>query len=422
MGHQPLRVPQHRPGDAEGPHAHDGHHQHEDRRVGTGAGDQPRGGGRERHPGGRGQHAEHRGERARTTPRGRRHVLRLGRRGSGDGCAPRPGRRRRQCRRRGGRERGRARPPGRRGQHRRPVRHDHDEGSRGQGAHHVEQDLLGGVVEVGGGLVEQHDRPVGEEHPGQSPAGRAVRRTGRRRPHRGGGPARRGARPRPRSARARRGRATAARRSRRERRGAGRRGPCPAASHGRWGSQATWRRHQSGSTSTRSTPPTSTCPSYAASSPRRVCSRVDLPHPLGSGDSDQSAVGEVQDERAGQRPRGAGVAGGEVDECQTGRRGTVVAGGPGLEGRQRLRGLREGGRALGGGVELGADPAQRPVRLGGQEQHDQGRLEARSRPPRAAGRRTRRPAPRTGSRPARARWRRRRRRAGSPRWRGGSAR
>ena len=33
VGQQPLRVPEHRPGDAEGPHADDGHHQHQHGRV-----------------------------------------------------------------------------------------------------------------------------------------------------------------------------------------------------------------------------------------------------------------------------------------------------------------------------------------------------------------------------------------------------
>ena len=37
--------------------------------------------------------------------------------------------------------------------------------------------------------------------------------------------------------------------------------------------------------------------------------------------------------------------------------------------RQELVGVRERGRALGGRMELGAEPAQRPVGLGSQEQH-----------------------------------------------------
>ena len=138
------------------------------------------------------------------------------------------------------------------------------------------------------------------------------------------------------------------------------------------------------------------------------------------GDRGQAAVGEVERRAPGQG--GAGVRADRRDRAARAGRRWAAPAGLGRSGpRQQLVGRREGGGALGGGVELRADPAQRPVGLGGEQQHDQRGPEVEVPRP-AAGRRSPRPARPTGWRPARARPRRRRRAGACPGSRGGSDR
>ncbi len=82
--------------------------------------------------------------------------------------------------------------------------------------------------------------------------------------------------------------------------------------------------------------------------------------------------GKVQ---GGRRP--AGVGDPEVPDRHTGPR---TGGGTAVRGvrsdlREQLLGRREGGGALGSGVELRAHPPQRPVGLGGEQQHHQRRTQ-----------------------------------------------
>ena len=154
---------------------------------------------------------------------------------------------------------------------------------RASAAYGVEHDLLGGVVEVGAGLVEEHapaDRP-----PAPGPARRRARWPAER--------------PAPSSPSTRveavgvgaddvgqpdaAQRLPAPRRRSAPGRRAGRwRATVSATSHGRWGAQATWSCHQRGSTSARAVAADQhLARRRGRSSPRRVASRVDLPHPDG---------------------------------------------------------------------------------------------------------------------------------------------
>ena len=140
-----------------------------------------------------------------------------------------------------------------------------------------------------------------------------------------------------------------------------------ASSHGRCGAQATWARHHVGSTAVSGVPPTSTSPARRGQLAAQGGEQRGLAAARRSGDRDQAVGGEVEVERRGQRGRRTRPARPRSDEVRgagaagAGRRG-------GGAGEQRV-GLGQRGRALGGRVELGADPAQRPVGLGGEQQH-----------------------------------------------------
>ena len=176
VGDQPLGVAQHRAGQAEGAHPDDRDHEHEHRRVLGGAGDQPAGRRGERH-------ARRGRERPRSAPRASRPGAGRapgGRRGTADaggaaGAAAVP------WRRPGQHLRGWRRPPvgpgtagdldhvvGHRDDRAVAVR-DHDDHalSRARSRTGLGDHRLGQRVEVGGGLVEQHQRPLRHHRPGQ---------------------------------------------------------------------------------------------------------------------------------------------------------------------------------------------------------------------------------------------------------------
>ena len=152
----------------------------------------------------------------------------------------------------------------------------------------------------------------------------------------------------------------------------------PATSHGRCGSQATCRCQDAGSAVSRSSSPTRTLPSRTAplprlSSPSKVASSVDLPQPDGPVTAVSPGAGKPASIRVEGRRRAVRRRSRSSPRTVTGR--GPLAGSAGRSGAGRLSSSLvadvEGRDALGGGVELRADPAQRPVRLGGEQQHDQ---------------------------------------------------
>ncbi len=164
---QPLGVPEHRTGQAEGADAHDRHQQGEDGRASGGLHDQPAGGRGQRDAGRRGEGGQ---GRARREPRLRQGVGRS-RRGSATGSTSAGWTVGAGAAVRGHRRRGQLQPVvGDRDQRGAMGHHDH-----GAAAAEVDQgvgdDLLGQLVEVGGGLVEQHPRTVGHHHASQGQSG-----------------------------------------------------------------------------------------------------------------------------------------------------------------------------------------------------------------------------------------------------------
>ncbi len=163
---QPLAVPQHRPGDAEGADRDDRDHQEQHRRVLGGPSDQPGGGDGQADARGRGEHAEQQARVELPPPADRVAGQRLGRGGRRrtDG---RPDRRDGTARRRRGQRHHRVGVL----EQRRGVGDHHDGGSAGQPAQGLRDHLLGGGVEVGRGLVHQHQRTLREHRPGQREPG-----------------------------------------------------------------------------------------------------------------------------------------------------------------------------------------------------------------------------------------------------------
>ena len=162
-----------------------------------------------------------------------------------------------------------------------PVgRHDHGATDH-QPAHGGQHALLGGAVEIGGGLVEEEEGRVPDKGPGQGHPLALPRRQAR--PRRlpstvarpSGSPATTSSSPASLMAGRRRRRWRRVGRVARCRRWSGRRDAV------RCGTQATWVLHASGSRSARSMPPTVTEPPEAGTRPRRTPRRVDLPQPLG---------------------------------------------------------------------------------------------------------------------------------------------
>ena len=107
------------------------------------------------------------------------------------------------------------------------------------------------------------------------------------------------------------------------------------------------------------------------SRPASSASRVDLPQP----DGPRSTVTPVPGSTAS-RCASAGTGPAVVRDADVGEH--QVGAGRARWRRRRLGGVRrervdglERRHPLGGGVELRADPAQRPVGLGGEQQHDQ---------------------------------------------------
>ena len=193
--------------------------------------------------------------------------------------------------------------------------------------------------------------------------------------------------------------------------GGGERGGCPRRSRttntGRWGSQATSARHAGPPTGR---PAAVTEPPDRGSSPASAASSVDLPQPDGPVSTVTPRAGDDRVEvrrRAGRSGRRTSRV---TSASTSGVPAAAVASTPdsGVVRRERVDGL-ERRHALGGGVELRADPAQRPVGLRREQQHDQRRCAGRGRPAASRtpdGDRDQRDA--TAWRPARAPPRRRR--------------
>ena len=381
VAQHPLGVTQHRPRQAEEPYAHDGDHQVEHRWLLAGPGDQPAGRRREGDAGGGGQGTQEGGGAQPPARAGVGLVRDDGRAAGHLGVAADDIRGRRSdvvCRhprggggrggggRRGG---GEGDHPVRCGQHGRAVGHHEHEARAGQGSDGVEEHLLGLLVQVGAGLIQQHHRAGGQHDPGEGHAGALA-----------GGEAC--------PVLAEHGRETvgevahdvrqADAEQRLPHRCVVRAGPAQADVVGDGAGQQ---------------PRSLRCPGDLPAPPRRVhlvergaadehrpCQGRQLPAQGGeqrrlaapgrSGDRDETTIREVQLERGRQR-RPVLVADLQGDGGDSGRRRAHGAGAVPVHPRQERVGVRERRRALGGCVELRTDATQRPVGLRGEEQHDE---------------------------------------------------
>ncbi len=241
------------------------------------------------------------------------------------------------------------------------------------GGQHV---LLGPPVEIGGGLVEEQQRGVPHEGPGQGdPLALARRESGpvvaqhRVQTRREAAPPRR--RDRRRSTAARTWSSVASGRPRRTLSAIDRAKRC-----GRWGTQATWARQASGSRSARLAAPYRDRAAPGGGQTEQDAQEGRLPAPARPGDGhDLAGIHREGHARQGrERPiRGSGPPAGRLAERNRDGSGTSRAGASG--GNRALEHLEDVlGRLhpFGTGVIVRAEQAEREVGLGGQDEHEQG--------------------------------------------------
>ena len=249
-------------------------------------------------------------------------------------------------------------------------------------------DELGALgVEVGGRLVEDHERRVAQERARERDAPRLARRQrpaavadhrlvalGQRRDE-----AVRGRRARPPRARVRRRRP--------RRRGGCCRRPCRGRASTRCGTHASCARHAAASHAARSTPPAVTRPPVGSVSRSSSEAIVLLPAPLGADERDRLAGRELERDAVEHRRRGRGR---RTRRPRAGSRSrprrarapvpALTAGGASTQVEQPARDRDP----VGARVELRAHVAQRQVQLGREHEHRQRRPRSRCRRRRAA--------------------------------------